>query len=114
MEKLPGAYTRLRENHPAIAEAYDRLGSACMEAGPLDAKTRALVKLGISIGGRLEGAVHAHARKALRAGASPDELRHAALLAMTTAGFPSAVAATSWIEEVVAEQSAPRGDARER
>ncbi|MBI4393054.1 MAG: carboxymuconolactone decarboxylase family protein [Euryarchaeota archaeon] len=109
MEKLPKAYTKLKDEHPEIAAAHDQLGSACARAGPLDAKTQSLVKLGISIGARLEGAVHAHARRALGAGATTEELRHTALLAATTIGFPSAVATQTWIDETVAEH---KGQAR--
>ena len=47
----------------AISPFGFTLGQACAEAGPLDAKTRELVKLGTAVGGRLEGAVHAHARR---------------------------------------------------
>lgn len=103
MNELPRAYTRLRSTYPELAGAYDRFGAACAEAGPLDERSRSLIKLGISIGARLEGAVHAHTRKALAAGAQPEELRHAALLAMTTIGFPSAVAVLGWVEETLLE-----------
>ena len=34
-------------------------------------------------------------------GLSPDELRHVAILAVTTLGWPSAMAALTWIEDVV-------------
>ena len=37
-------------------------------------------------------------RRAL-AGATPDEIRHVALLAITTTGFPTAIAGLGWIEE---------------
>ncbi len=50
------------EEHPAIATAYESLGTAVHAGGPLDDKTRALIKLGISTGARLEGALHSHAK----------------------------------------------------
>jgi alkylhydroperoxidase/carboxymuconolactone decarboxylase family protein YurZ len=34
-------------------------------------------------------------------GISPDELRHVVLLAFTTAGFPTMIAAMKWVEEVI-------------
>ena len=40
-------------------------------------------------------------RKAMAAGASVEEVRHAVLLAMTTTGFPNTIAALSWVEEVL-------------
>jgi AhpD family alkylhydroperoxidase len=87
------------EKYQPIWEVYDRLGAAVHEQGPLDEKTRELVKLGIAVGARLEGAVHSHTRKAVAAGASPDEIRHAVLLAIPTIGFPSMMAALRWIED---------------
>jgi 4-carboxymuconolactone decarboxylase len=45
--------------------------------------------------------VRSHTRQALEAGATRDEIEHVALLAVTTTGFPNAVAALSWIDEVL-------------
>jgi 4-carboxymuconolactone decarboxylase len=67
----------------------------------LNARERALVKFAISVGARLEGGAHSHARKALQAGVAKQELQHIALLAMQTIGFPSSMAAMSWIDDVV-------------
>jgi AhpD family alkylhydroperoxidase len=92
-------YRRFMEEYKPVWEAYDQLGAAVHAQGPLDEKTRALVKLGIAAGARLEGAVHSHTRKALEAGASPAEIRHAILLALTTIGFPGTMAALSWAED---------------
>ena len=101
MSKPPKRFVEFTKKYPRIAAAYDQLGSAVHGEGPLDEKTRALVKVGISIGAKLEGGLHAHARKAITAGVSRDELYHAALLAIPTIGFPSAMAAMSWIDDVV-------------
>jgi 4-carboxymuconolactone decarboxylase len=38
-------------------------------------------------------------------GATPDEIRHVGLLALTTIGFPHTVAGLGWIEEVIAGAS---------
>jgi alkylhydroperoxidase/carboxymuconolactone decarboxylase family protein YurZ len=100
MSKLPDWYAQVTRRHPKVLEAYERLGEACHSAGPLDGKARALVKLGIAVGARLEGAVHSHARRALEAGASLDEVRHTVLLATTTIGFPAMMAALSWVEDL--------------
>jgi AhpD family alkylhydroperoxidase len=78
------------------------------EAGPLDARTRELIKLGMAIGGRLEGAVHAHARRALTAGATPAEIQHVVALAIPTVGFPTTIAAFTWVGDVLADQAKGR------
>jgi alkylhydroperoxidase/carboxymuconolactone decarboxylase family protein YurZ len=50
---------------------------------------------------RSEGAVHSHARRALEAGAKPEELYHALLLITSTIGFPTISAAISWVDDVL-------------
>ncbi len=100
---LPEHYKKFTEKYPAIAKKYEELGSAVHNAGPLDKKTRELIKLGISAGIRSEGAVHSAARKSLEAGASPEEIRHVIFLSLTTIGFPSMMAALSWIKDIIGE-----------
>jgi len=102
---LPKVYEKFRQNYPEVFESYKQLGITTRKAGPLDEKTQDLVKLGISVGANSRGAVMSHTRKALAAGASPEEITHAVLLALTTTGFPNMIAAMNWIEEVLAEKS---------
>jgi 4-carboxymuconolactone decarboxylase len=102
--KLPGRYLQFQKRYPTVHQAYDALGAATAEAGPLEAKARALVKLAIAIGAQMEGAVHSHTRRAVEAGCSSAEIRHAVLLATTTIGFPSMMKTLSWVEDVIGEQ----------
>jgi AhpD family alkylhydroperoxidase len=81
--------------------AYEALGEACAGAGPLDRRTVALVKLAISLSAGLEGAAHSHARKALEAGCTPEELLHVATLLTPTIGFPPMMRARGWVQDVV-------------
>lgn len=101
MTYVPDAYKNFRQRFPQVSTAYDALASDCHNWGPLDDKTRRLVKLGIAIGLNSEGGVRSHARRALESGISPDDVRHAVLLAVTTAGFPLMEAAMGWVEEVI-------------
>lgn len=100
-EHLPEVYEQFREDFPTIAEAQDAVAAAVAASGSLDERTVRLVKLGIAIGALAEGAVRSNARRAIAAGASPDEVRQVALCAITTRGFPAAVAALGWIDEVL-------------
>jgi AhpD family alkylhydroperoxidase len=109
MPKPPKAFLEFGAQQPKVIEAYERLGGACAAAGPLDGRLRELVKLGMAIGGRLEGAVRSHARRALEAGATPEEIRHVVALAVPTVGLPTAVAAFTWVEGLVPR---PRRTAR--
>ncbi len=108
MAKLPKPFERFRREHRAVTAGYEALGEACAKAGPLDAKTRELVKLGMAIGARLEGAVHSHARRALEAGATPAEIRHVITLAVPTLGLPTTVAASTWADDVLRRRRASR------
>jgi alkylhydroperoxidase/carboxymuconolactone decarboxylase family protein YurZ len=100
-EYLPGIYMRFRSDYPKVSEALDALGEAVDTAGPLDERTERLVKLGLAIGAVADGSVRSNARKALAAGATPEEIRHVALMAITTCGFPTAIAGLGWVDEVL-------------
>jgi alkylhydroperoxidase/carboxymuconolactone decarboxylase family protein YurZ len=100
-DELPPHPTDFARRHPAVWEAFQRLGKACAEAGPLDARTRRLVKLAFALAERSEGGVHSHVRRALREGLGPDELRHVATLGITTLGFSKALAGRAWIEDLL-------------
>jgi len=98
MEDIPKTYEQIKERHPAFIQAVERLGEATRGAGPLDAKTCQLVQLAAAAAVHSEGGVKSHARRALRAGATPEEVSHALILLTTTIGFPTVAAALSWIE----------------
>src|SRR3990170_6724289 len=99
MPQLPKPFEEVGRDHPRVMQAYEALAKATHEAGPLDDRTRRLVKLAIAVGGRLEGAVRAHARQARASGVTDAELDHVILLALTTTGLPSTVAARTWIRD---------------
>ena len=96
MDKLPKPYRLFHEEHPAVWQAYENLGTAIAQSGPLDPKVRELVKLGMAAACGSESAVQSHTHRALRAGASSEEIEHAILLGITTIGFPQAMAALAW------------------
>ena len=98
---LPDVYLNFRDRFPTVATALDQLGRVTQAAGPLDPRTQRLVKLGIAIGALAEGAVRSNVRKALDEGSTAEEIRHAVTLAITTVGFPAAIAALGWVDEVV-------------
>lgn len=64
-----------RSEFPELWEAYETLGAAAGKSGPLDGRTRRLIKLALSIGADSEGAVHSHSRQAMEEGLAPGELR---------------------------------------
>lgn len=102
-DNLPSMAGRIAKAYPDVWRACQDLGAACGKAGPVEGKALRLVKLAFAIGALSEGAVHSHARRGLEEGLTAGELRHVALLAMPTLGFPQGVRALSWIEDVVGE-----------
>jgi 4-carboxymuconolactone decarboxylase len=104
MGYLPEVYKGFQRHFPDISRTCDKLAVSCNEGGPLDEKSRELVKLGIAIGLNSEGAVRSHARRALAAGVTAEDVRHAVLLSLTTAGFPTMIAAMKWVDEVLKKQ----------
>lgn len=86
-----------------VWNAYSELGGACADAGPLDRDSQRLVKLALSIASESEGATHSHVQRALDEDISPETLKHVAVLSIPTIGFPKAMAALSWIEDVTDE-----------
>ena len=98
--KLPDRPANFARECPEVWAAFETLADRCHEAGPLDAKTRRLVKLGIAVGAGLEGGVHSQVRNALAEGITPAELRHVVLLGLTTLGFPASMAALTWVNDL--------------
>ncbi|MFW6150676.1 MAG: carboxymuconolactone decarboxylase family protein [Chloroflexota bacterium] len=94
-------YEGFRERHPALADLYDEVSLACHQKGPLDVRERRLIKLGIAIGRGSKSGVVTQAWRALEEGISAEELRHAVLVCVAAAGFPSVVSAMEWVEEAV-------------
>ena len=97
----PSGAGQFARNFPEVWHAYEALGAAAAASGPVDSRVRRLVKLALAIGARSEGAVHSHARQAIEEGVSAEEIRQVCTLAITTLGFPAAMAALSWVNDVI-------------
>ncbi len=101
MSTLPKPYQLFRREHPRIYAAYEALGAAVADGGPLDAKTRELIRLGMAAANRSESAVESHTHRALDAGATPDEIEHAITLGVNTLGFSTMMAALTWAKQAL-------------
>ena len=102
MSQLPKPYQQFRESHPEVYKAYENLGEATAKAGPLDEKTRELIKLGMAAANGSESAVQSHTHRALEAGASKEEIEHALMLGINTLGFSTIMAALGWAKQAIA------------
>lgn len=101
MSKLPKQYEKLKRRFGSYMNAVDNLGRAVKEAGPIDEKTAHLIQLAAAAAVKSEGAVHSHTRRALEAGAKPEEIYHALILLTSIIGFPNVSAALSWADDIL-------------
>lgn len=81
----------LRKAHPKMMEAFAALGAATYPDGVLDAKTKELIALAISISVRCDGCVAAHSESAWKKGITREELVEAIGVAIHMGGGPSMV-----------------------
>lgn len=109
-KSLPGAAGDLAEHHPDVWKAYSALGKAAADSGPLTSREKRLVKLALAIGAGSEGAVHSHTRRGQTEGVPNDAMVQVAMLAIGPLGLPRAVAAKTWIEDIVDRPSGQRAD----
>ncbi len=100
-ENFPEWYVKLREEYRDYLDAVENLGETVRKKGPLDDKTSHLIQLAAAAAIRSQGAVHSHARRAMQAGATSEEVCQTVLLLTSTIGFPAASAALSWVHDMV-------------
>ncbi len=81
--------------------AVENLGKSIRGSGPLDEKTSHLIQLAAAAAMQSEGSVHSHTKRALKRGATPDEIYHSLLLLIPTGGFPRTMAAISWCRDIL-------------
>ena len=90
MEDIHDIFTEFKKEFPEVYSKHEALGKEIHEkSGPLSEKTRWLIKLVVSAACNHKRALETHIRKAKVAGISDDEIKHALLLLIPTAGFPA-------------------------
>ena len=100
LPKPPETHDDFVQAFPELAQAWEIVGSAGKK-GPLDERTARLIKLAVAVGCQQEGAVHASVRKGLAMGITREELEQVVALAAGTLGFPRAVAAYTWMKDLL-------------
>ena len=103
-ETLPAHFQDFVRTYPEVWEAHQKLSEACAQSGPLDRKTRELIKVGISGAANQITALQRHAVMAVQAGATEEEVYQTILLLITTVGFPRAAAALQWAQNALAAE----------
>lgn len=98
---LPKHFRKLVDKYPQVWEAHQKMTEACAETGPLDRKTRELIKVAISGAANQETALERHAIMAMQEGAKEEEIYQTILQMITIVGFPRASAALKWAERAL-------------
>ena len=89
MEDIHEIFTKFKNEFPEIYANHEALGKEIHEkAGPLEEKSRWLIKIAISAACNHKRALATHIRKAQAAGVTDEEIKHTLLLLIPTAGFP--------------------------
>jgi len=99
--KPPKHYLKVKKAQPDFIAAWDAIGKAVRDTGPLEAKTGHLIQLAAAAAVRSEGAVHSHVRRLVDLKAKPAEIRQAIMLTAATIGFPAVMAALSWADDIL-------------
>lgn len=106
MDAIEKNLTHFKEKHKGIYEAYQDFGRKLHEeGGPLDEKSRWLIKVAVSASGQHSLSLKTHIRKARKAGCSWEEIEHAILLVAPTSGFPTMMEALLTLVEEEDEES---------
>ena len=95
----------LIENHEEIYHAYENFGKLVHEkGGPLDEKTRWLIKIALSTNSQYEYALNTHILKALKSGCTKEEIEHVILLVAPTCGFPKMMQGMLTLRNIIDQQ----------
>jgi AhpD family alkylhydroperoxidase len=90
MQDIHKIFTQFKKEFPEIHTKHEALGKEIHEkGGPLSERERWLIKIAISAACGHKRALATHINKARDAGVSDEEIKHALLLLIPTAGFPA-------------------------
>jgi AhpD family alkylhydroperoxidase len=100
----------LRGGAPAVMKAFSAIAQAALEPKALDAKTKELLALGISVAVRCDDCIAFHIKGALTHGASRDEVLETLGMAIYMGAGPSVMYASHALDafdQVAAAKDAP-------
>jgi AhpD family alkylhydroperoxidase len=95
--ELSGAIKEVRLGTPDVMAAFSAMAAAT-KAGALDAKTKELIALAISVAIRCDGCVAFHAKAAVKQGATRDEVMETMGMALYMGAGPSLMYAAQAVE----------------
>jgi AhpD family alkylhydroperoxidase len=88
---VDGYVGQLLQMVPDSVKSYGALSKSAQVPGALDAKTKELIALAISVATQCDGCIAYHARNAVRAGATRQEVAEMLAVTLQMGGGPSMV-----------------------
>lgn len=85
----------LRQGTPEVMKAFNELGKAATAPGALDAKTKELIALALSVAVRCDPCIGFHAKAVVKLGATRQEVDETLAVATYMGGGPSLMYAAS-------------------
>lgn len=97
-KEMTAAVKELRVGSPNVMKSFSALARAALEGGALDAKTKELIALAISVATRCAPCIAFHAQSAVGQGASRDEVMGTMGMAIYMGAGPSVMYAAEAVE----------------
>lgn len=97
-EELSPLVAELRKAQPEVMKGFSQMAQAALKTEALDTKTKELIALAISIAVRCDACVTFHAKAAVKAGASDQELAETMGMAVYMGAGPSVMYAAQAME----------------
>ncbi len=91
IDDLNAAIGKLREGAAEPMRGFSLLARESLKPGALDVKTKELIALGIGIAVRCDGCIGFHAKAAIKAGASREEILETLSMAIYMGAGPSMI-----------------------
>lgn len=88
-EQSPARMSHARAAAPDVVRGFGALFQAVMKEGALAAREKELIALGIGLAVRCDNCIYAHVQKALKAGATREQVLEAAGVAVMMQGGPT-------------------------
>ncbi len=91
IDDLNAAIANLRAGAPEPMRGFSALAREALKPGVLDVKTKELIAVGIAIATRCDGCIGFHAKAAIKAGASREEILETLSMAIYMGAGPSMI-----------------------
>jgi AhpD family alkylhydroperoxidase len=91
---LNGGLRKLRADAPEVMQAFSSLAKSALAGDGLDAKTKELIALAVSVAVRCDDCIAFHAQSAAKAGATRQEMTEALGMAIYMGAGPSVMYAS--------------------